>query len=350
MELMKLRISDMIYGPGDTLILSFEVLDGPRPTYLAGQFLTLVFNVRGREVRRSYSLCSAPNLNEPLSIAIKKIENGEISRLLHHKTAIGEVLYSMPPNGLFTYLTEKSVKRDVFLFAAGVGITPLFSIIKTALYEEEYSRIVLAYSNRSATQALFYKELNDLQEQFPERFKVIFLFSQSQDLRMARLNVSLIESIVSESLQFEKEDALFYTCGPIDYMVTCRIILLKLGFSINQIKRETFVLPEDEADDDDTTEKKIKDTNTYSVILNFKGTEHRLDIPYYKSILAVALENKIDLPYSCRAGICSSCTANCTSGHVRMDYNEVLTDQEVDSGRVLVCTGHPTENDTTIVW
>jgi len=191
MELMKLRISDMKYGPGETLILSFEVVDGFRPTYLAGQFLTLVFNVRGREVRRSYSFCSAPNLDEPLSIAIKKIENGEISRFLHHKTAVGDVLYATSPNGLFTYLPAKSVQRTVFLFAAGVGITPLFSILKTALYGEESSRIILAYSNRSATQALFYEELNKLQEQFPERFRIIYLFSESQDLRMARLNVSL---------------------------------------------------------------------------------------------------------------------------------------------------------------
>jgi ring-1,2-phenylacetyl-CoA epoxidase subunit PaaE len=350
MELMKLRISDMKYGPGETLVLSFDVVDGIRPTYSAGQFLTFIFYIRGRELRRSYSLCSSPDVDEPLSIAIKRIENGEISRLLHHKTAVGDVLTALQPNGIFTYQPAEHLQRTVFLFAAGVGITPLMSIVKTALVRETLSRLVLIYSNRSASDTLFYNELNELQAQYPERFKIVYAFSQSQDLRLSRLNVSLIERMVEEHLMFDQKDALCYTCGPIDYMVTCRIVLLRLGFSIDQIKRETFVLPEDETDEDDTTEKIIKDTNTYSVILKYRDDVHELQIPYSRTILQVALENKIDLPYSCRAGICSTCTATCTAGHVRMDYNEVLTDQEIAAGRVLVCTGHPTENDTAIVW
>jgi len=167
---------------------------------------------------------------------------------------------------------------------------------------------------------------------------------------MARLNVFLIEKIVKECMEFNERDALFYTCGPIDYMVTCRITLLNLGFDISQIKRETFVMPEDEVDEDDTTEKEVKDTNTYSVVLNLRGQEYRLSVPYNKTILNAALEQNIDVPYSCKAGICSTCTANCVKGGVRMDYNEILMDDEIAAGRVLVCTGHPTENDTTIVW
>ena len=347
---MELRITEMTYGPGDTLIISFETENGIKPYYDAGQFLTFVFNIRGREVRRSYSLCSSPDANEPMSIAIKRIENGEISRLLHHKTSVGDVLTALPPNGIFTYTPNELLSRTIFLFAAGVGITPLFAIIKTALIREKLSKIVLVYSNRAAADTLFYNELNQLQAQYPERFNLIYAFSQSKNLLKARLNVGLIERTVEDHLEFDQEDALCYLCGPIDYMVTCRIVLLKLGFDIFQIKRETFVLPEDEADDDDTTEKVVKDTNTYSVILNFKGVEHYLQVPYNKTILNAALELKIELPYSCKAGICSTCTATCTNGHVRMDYNEVLIDQEIAAGRVLVCTGHPTENDTTIVW
>lgn len=350
MELMKLRITAMSYGPGETLILSFDVIEGLKPHYFAGQFLTFVFNIRGRELRRSYSLCSSPDVDEPLKIAVKRIENGEISRLLHHKLAVGEVLTALPPNGIFTYTIQEFLPRTIFLFGAGVGITPLIAMVKTALIREKASKIVLIYSNRSAPDTLFYEELNQLQASYPERFVLIYAFSQSKNLLKARLNVGLIEKTVEENLEFDQKDALCYLCGPIDYMVTCRIVLLKLGFDITQIKRETFVLPEDEADDDDTTEKVVKDTNTYSVVLNFKGVEHHLQVPYHKSILNAALEQKIDLPYSCKAGICSSCTATCTSGHVRMDYNEVLLDHEIAAGRVLVCTGHPTEDDTTLVW
>jgi ring-1,2-phenylacetyl-CoA epoxidase subunit PaaE len=340
----------MKYGPGETLVLTFDVLDGLKPKYLAGQFLTLVFDIQGRELRRSYSLCSSPDVDEPLAIAIKRVENGEISRLLHHRTAVGDILYAMHPNGLFTYPPQDELKRTVFLFGAGVGITPLFSIIKTALVKESQSKLILIYSSRSPDETLFYDALNELQNNYPDRFKIIYVSSQSQNLLMARLNVFLIEKIVKEYMEFDKKDALFYTCGPIDYMVTCRITLLNLGFDISQIKRETFVMPEDEVDEDDTTEKEIKDTNTYSVVLNLKGQEYRLSVPYNKTILNAALEQNIDVPYSCKAGICSTCTANCVKGGVRMDYNEILMDDEIAAGRVLVCTGHPTENDTTIVW
>lgn len=350
LPMFKLRITGMIYSPGDTVVINFEPVDGIKPVYQAGQFLTMVFEVNGKPLRRSYSLCSSPDVDEPLSIAIKRVENGMISRLLHHKTAVGDVLTATEPNGQFVYLPEVQLPRTVFLFAAGVGITPLFSIIKTAMFREENSRVVLTYSNREVGSTLYYEELNALQQQYPDRLKLIYLFSNAQNLMMARLNGSLIERIVAENMAFDKKDVLLYTCGPVDYMDVCRITLLNLGFDKTQIKRETFVLPEDEQDEDDTTEKKVRDTNTYSVVLKLGGAVHELEVPYYQSILDAALEHKIDLPYSCHAGICSTCTANCVKGHVEMDYNEVLTDDEIAAGRVLVCTGHPTENGTTVVW
>lgn len=332
------------------MVLTFEVLNGDKPDYLAGQFLTLQFQVNNRELRRSYSLCSSPALDEPLSIAIKLVENGEISRFLHHKTKVGDIIEALEPNGLFVYKVDQNLRRTVFFFAAGVGITPVFSIIKTALLEETHSKLILIYSSRSADETLFYKELNELEARYPKRLKIIYVSSHSKNLLYARLNVFLIEKLISQYLEFDPTDALFYTCGPIDYMVTCRIKILELGYSISQIKRETFVLPEDEADDDDMTEKEKGDTSTYTVTLNNKGVINHIAVPYHRTILQEALLNNIDIPYSCRAGICSTCTASCTSGHVRMDYNEVLMDDEIAAGRVLVCTGHPTENDTTIVW
>ena len=350
MVLLKLRIAEMTYGPGETLMIRFDLVEGEQPVYLAGQFLTFVFNVSGKELRRSYSLCSSPDVDEPLSIVIKRVENGEISRLLHHKTAVGDILTAVEPNGRFNYEPEQQLHRTVFLFGAGVGITPLFSILKTALIREQHTKIILVYSNRSAVETLFYAELNQWQERYPERLKIVYVFSQSQNLLMARLNGPLIERLVKENLEFDQADTLLYTCGPVDYMDVCRITLLNLGFDQNQIKRETFVLPEDEVDEDDETEKQVKHKNTYHVILNFKNNRYQIAVPYNKTILDVALENKINLPYSCHAGICSTCTANCIKGGVEMDYNEVLMDDEIAAGRVLVCTGHPTEEGTTIVW
>ena len=340
----------MTYAPGETLVLRFEPVEGGKPAYRAGEFLTLVFNVAGKELRRSYSLCSSPDVDEPLAIAIKRVDNGEISRFLHHKTKVGDVLTAVEPNGRFSYLPGEAVQRTVFLFGAGVGITPLFSILKTALVRETRTKVILIYSNRSAAETLFYRELNEWQEQYADRFKIVYVFSQSQNLLMARLNGPLIERLVKENLAFDKADALLYTCGPVDYMDVCRITLLNLGFAQEQIRRETFVLPEDEIDEDDETEKQLRHTNTYRVILNFKNNVYELAVPYNKTILDVALEHNIGLPYSCHAGICSTCTATCIKGGVDMDYNEVLVDDEIAAGRVLVCTGHPTEDGTTLVW
>jgi len=349
MTTLQLRIKEISQQPGENVFIRLEPLDGIMPAYEAGQFLTVIFDVKGKEIRRSYSICSSPDADEPLSIAVKLVENGEISKNLHHKTAVGDILTALPPTGLFTYFPLANVKRTVFLFAAGVGITPVFSILKTALIKEDNSHIVLIYSNKSQSSTLFYEELNTWQERFPDRFKLIYLFSDSKRLQFARLNSFLIHDLFNANLKYDQSDALCYTCGPIDYMVMCRISLLSMGFRLDQIKKETYFIPEDEADDDDMTEKEVKDKSTYNVILEFNQNTYQLEVPYYKRILQVALEHNINVPYSCRAGICSSCVATCTTGGVKMDYNEILTDQEIAQGRVLICTGHPTANNTTIL-
>ncbi|RZJ86407.1 MAG: 2Fe-2S iron-sulfur cluster binding domain-containing protein, partial [Chryseobacterium sp.] len=197
--------------------------------------------------------------------------------------------------------------------------------------------------------ALFYDELNHWQEKYPDRLKIIYFFSDAKNLLKARLNKFMVEQIVADNLEFDPEQALFYTCGPIDYMVNCRIVLLSMKFTIDQIKRETYFIPEDEADDDDTSEKEAADQNTYSVAIEWHENTYNLEVPYFKRILDVALENNINLPYSCRGGVCSTCISTCTEGGVRMDYNEVLTDDEVARGRVLICTAHPISNNTKIV-
>ena len=349
MYTLQLRITAITLQPGDNVLIQLSPVDGMRPAYLAGQFLTILFQVNGKEIRRSYSICSSPDVDEPLSIAVKLVENGEISNYLHHKTAVGDMLTALPPNGVFTYSPVAHIQRTVFLFAAGVGITPIFSIIKTALTVEKGSKVVLIYSNKSQSSTLFYEELNEWQLLYPERFKAIYLFSDNKRIQYARLNSFLINDLITKNLEYDQLDALCYTCGPIDYMVSCRIWLLAMGFRLDQIKRETYFIPEDEGDDDDMTEKEVKDKNTYTVILEFNKNTYQLEVPWYKRILQVALEHQINVPYSCRAGICSSCVSTCTSGAVRMDYNEILTDEEVAQGRVLICTAHPTVNNTKIV-
>lgn len=343
------KITDKIPRPGDSYTFVLEPVDGDPPKYKAGQFLILSFQFGEREVRRSYSLSSSPHAGEPLHITVKRIENGEISRLLHDRYEPGDLLTAYEPQGLFTYDPERTRKRVVFLFAAGIGITPLFSILKTALVAEESSKVILIFSNRSPETAPFIEEIKVWEARYLERLKVIWLFSNHKNLMYARLNRFILEEYVRTYISYAPNDALFYSCGPVVYMDLCRITLLGMGFSPEQIKRETFLPPENEEDDDDETIK-IVDTNSYTVRIRFDGKVHNLLVPYHHSILDEALEKGIQLPYSCRSGMCSTCAARCTSGTVKMTYNEVLTEDEVEAGRVLVCTAHPTENNTQIEY
>ena len=342
-----LRISKIIPQPNNNITFQLEPLAGNYPPYKAGQFITLSFLFGDREVRRSYSFNSSPDYDEPLSITVKRVENGEISRLLHHQVAEGDIVQAMEPQGLFTYEPEPHQVRTLFLFAAGIGITPLYSILKTALLVENSSKIVLVYSNRAAEQTPFREELEQWAIQYPDRLTIVWIYSNSKYLMKARLNRDYILAIVKDHLVGVAEDALFYTCGPVIYMDLCRFTLLGMGFESSQIKRETFLLPENEEDDDDETEREV-DMTSYQIKLHFQGKTYELEVPYNKSILDVGLDHKIKLPYSCKSGMCSTCISQCVKGKVRMDYNEVLTDREVENGRVLLCTGHPIENDTEI--
>ncbi|MFZ4262222.1 2Fe-2S iron-sulfur cluster-binding protein [Sphingobacterium sp. HJSM2_6] len=340
------RVSAIIQQPNHNISIQFDDLSTRFPSYKAGQFLTLSFMFGEREVRRSYSFSSSPVHAEPYEITVKRVENGEISRLLHHKLAVGDEIQVLDPQGLFTYDPSDDAIKTIVLFAAGVGITPLYSILKTALIANSTVRVLLVYSNSSKEQTIFYEELLKWKEQYPERIHIEFIWSNIKNLVKARLNRDYILELV-KTHDLELSSTTFYTCGPLFYMDLVRFTLLGMGIADDHIKRETFHFPEEEEDEDEK-EEEVKDTESYEVTLNFQGATYNLLIPYNKTILDVGLEHKIKLPYSCKSGMCSTCISQVTDGAVKMDYNEVLTDREVENGRCLLCTSHPTENGVII--
>lgn len=344
--MFKFRITDIISRANNNISIRFEDLSGNYPKYKPGQFLTLVFTFDSREVRRSYSFSSSPDLNEPYEITVKRVENGEISRFLHHKVAVGDIVDVMEPLGIFTYNVDSSKKRTVFLFAAGVGVTPLFAILKSALSQELDSKVILIYSNSSKEQTLFYDELIEWQNNYPDRLKIEFIWSNVKNLLKARLNRDYLINLVNANLVTAYEPV-FYTCGPLFYMDLCRFTLLGMGFIEESINKETFYFPEEEEDDDEK-EEQPQDMTSYAILLRYNNIEYNLTIPPNKTILQVGLEHKIKLPYSCKSGMCSTCISLIKAGEVRMDYNEVLTDSEVDNGKCLICTAHPVSNNTII--
>ncbi len=334
--MLRLRVEAIKWEAADTATFYLAELSGKKIAYAAGQFITLVFTHHNEDIRRSYSLSSSPD-EELLSITVKRIANGEISRFLITKVKQGDILNAVEPAGRFTINDFKS-QKDIILFAAGSGIAPIFSQLKFILSRTGNSRITLIYSNRDTNSVLFADELNALQTKHPDRLKMIHLLSSDGK----RLNNISVEQLVNENIYYNLATAEFYLCGPFAYMRMVRLTLLYMGVEANHIRKENFVL--------ETVPVSGTAVNypPRTIRINYKNELHDLVIGENQSILQAALQNNIQLPYSCRAGICSTCIAKCTNGKVEMAVNDVLTDADLLQGWVLTCTGHPVSNDVVI--
>ena len=318
-----------------------QPLDNWQPVYKAGQFMTFIFTTPTGEKRRSYSISASPALNEPLSITVKKEVNGEFSRQLLTYYKEGDILYTTGITGFFCLPENLDEIEQLFFLAAGSGITPCFSLIKTLLAITN-KHVVLIYSNHSENDAIFYTELQLLQKKYDDRFQTHFLFSNQNNISYSRLSNMLLQVLLEKYLKVEKQKALFYLCGPRLYMQMIIITLLTQGISINNIKKESFdTLPH-------LYQPSPPDITAHSITIHINGKTHRVIVKYPQTILAAAKANNIQLPYSCEAGRCGSCAATCTSGKIWMAYNEVLTDNEIQKGIVLTCQGFPIEGDAEI--
>lgn len=314
--------------------------------YIPGQYITLILELNGREVRRPYSLSSVPALDPLPFISVKRIENGEVSRFLHQKLQIGDQLKVQAANGRFI-LPEKPPAHLCF-FAAGSGIGPTFALVRQAL-QVTHSTVLLVYSNRSTEKTVFRDELLALEQHYGARFQIIWLFSNNKNLSKARLNRFLLEDIVKTHYP-DLASVIFYTCGPFVYMEMIFISLLTLGVKQEQLYKETFIGPEDD-DEDDGSLLEDENTPTYVdalVTLNQKGKQFHFTMLAHETLLQAAERNGIILTYSCRRGMCSSCVCQLKEGSIHLQYNQVLTDREVAEGRILTCMSRAITNHIVI--
>lgn len=334
--MLQLRVEAIQWETADTATFLLAEVSGKKVNYLAGQFITLVFTHHHEEIRRSYSLSSSPDA-ALLAITVKRVTNGEISRFLLTKIRPGTILNAVEPAGRFTIPDFKSSK-DIILFAAGSGIVPIFSQLKYILNREGDSRLTLIYSSQDQSSVLFETKLNELQTNHPNRLKVIHLLSNEGK----RLNNITVEQLVKQNTYFGLDAAEFYLCGPFSYMRMVRLTLLYMGLESNQVRKENFVL------------ETVPVTAGYvnyppkNIRIRFNNELHDLQVGENQTILQAALQNNIPLPYSCRAGICSACTAKCNSGKIEMSVNDVLTDLDLAHGFILTCTGHPVSDDVVV--
>ncbi|MCJ8163458.1 ferredoxin--NADP reductase [Pontibacter sp. E15-1] len=310
--------------------------------YEAGQYLTFAHQTRHGEVRRSYSITSSPDLHEPLAIGVKRIENGFFSRLLIDQAQVGDQLYTIGATGLFTLPNDMPRYRQVFLLAAGSGITPIFSLLKTLLHSHPNVKVVLIYSNNRPERAAFRDALQQLAGRYPERFTLEMLYSVSPNLAKARLYKDLLQQLVRQHAAAAFPEALFYLCGPSTYMRMCFYALRQLDVPNDNIRRENF----------STTKVQVPllppDTDAHTVVLRLKQREYRVQVQYPQTILQAARKASVPLPYSCEAGKCGSCAAHCTQGQVWMSYNEVLTEKDLAQGLTLSCVGYPVGGDAVL--
>jgi ring-1,2-phenylacetyl-CoA epoxidase subunit PaaE len=323
----------------DTKSFVLKSADG-QIIYKPGQFLTLL-HPRSSAVRRSYSLSSHPLLDQHLQITVKRIDNGEFSRWLFDRAKVGDLLQTIGASGFFTLPDDLSNDTMLLFFAAGSGITPILSLLKEVLFQRQ-QRILLIYSNHSERETIFYRELKELEKQFSKRLSIVFLFSSNKNLNHARLSWTLIIELIDEHVA-NKAKALAYLCGPHDYMQMVEIALLTEGVPLENIRTEKF----------NTDRPVIKelppDIDPHIVNIEYQGQRFLLKVKYPDTILQTAKLQGIDLPYSCEAGRCGTCSATCISGKVWMSRNEVLVDKELERGRVLTCTGYPVGGDVKLI-
>ncbi|WP_295673475.1 ferredoxin--NADP reductase [uncultured Mucilaginibacter sp.] len=327
--MLQLKVEAIKWELPDVATLFFCEISGRKVNYKAGQFITLVFDHHDDEIRRSYSLSSSPD-EDQISITVKRITNGEISRYLLTKIKPGDIINAVEPAGRFT-IEDLEAEKDIFLFAAGSGIVPIFSQLKYALARQGECKFILIYGNQNESSILFKDELNELAEKNPARLKIIHLLSS----KASRLNNLVLEQIVRQNLRSTIANAAIYTCGPYDYMRMIRLTLLYMGFAPAQIRKENFVL--------DTVPVGAVTLNypPRRIRIHFNKESYDLIVGENQSILQAALQNSIPLPYSCRVGDCSTCSAICKNGRVEMVKNNVLTDADLAKGWILTCTGHP---------
>ncbi|CAL1521482.1 iron-sulfur cluster-binding domain-containing protein [Chitinophaga sp. MM2321] len=344
---LQLRITDIIRETPGTYSYLLENTAPEPVSYLAGQFLTFIISLNNKEYRRSYSFSSTPGVDPYLSVTIREKENGEISRHILRTWKKDDIVTAVEPSGRFTFEQASTTPRDIMLLAAGSGITPVFSLLKQILKDEPSAKVTLIYSNTTPGNAIFYQQLQVLQTKYSQQLHCLFLFSNDPDSHHAyrRLNNILLERIIQEQLHFNQSDAQFFVCGPPDYMRMVLLTLRFMGFSEEQLHKENFVV------NTDTKLAKMplpEDTSTREVTIHLRNVAYQLSVPANQTILSYALEHDVALPYSCKGGVCGSCTAQCISGKVWMPVNEVLTDKELAEGLVLTCVGYPASDQVIL--
>lgn len=310
-----------------------------------GQFITLKININGENVMRSYSICTSPYSEKELKVAVKEVPGGKMSTYINKHLKVGDTIEVMPPSGKFYTELNSANQKTYILFAGGSGITPMMSIIKSILFIEKQSKIVLFYANREIDNVIFQNEIDTLAKNNPS-FKVIYIFDNPPanypPEQSGLLDENKIKTLLQKHAPSNADE--YFICGPTPMMQIIENTLKKLNTPPEKIHIEYFTAVENANTTSQNTNKIESEVTVilYGIETTFKLSSDGINI------LDAAIQNGVDAPFSCKGGVCSTCRAKVIEGKARMDVNYALTEQEVADGFILTCQAHP-ETEKIIV-
>jgi ring-1,2-phenylacetyl-CoA epoxidase subunit PaaE len=344
----------------DSVAITFDVPDDLADKYrfAPGQHLTLRCELAGDDVRRNYSIC-APATTGPLRVAVKRLPGGVFSTFALERLRPGDTIEVMTPSGRFTVPLDPAQAKHYCALAAGSGITPVLSILATALEVEPHSRATLVYGNRTSRSIMFLEEVADLKDRYLERFCVLHVLSrerQEAELLNGRIDAGKLKVLFDTVVPPETVDE-WFLCGPLEMIETVRSTLTDRGVDPAHVHRELFhVGPEPPRRRVDTGEAAAsgvrggpEGTATAEVTILLDGRASTFALaPSAEPILDAALAVRGDAPYACKNGMCGTCRAKLVEGDVTMDHNYALEDSELAAGFVLACQAHPAAGRVTL--
>ena len=307
-------------------------------SFQAGQYLTLEASIDETVVRRAYSLCSAPVENR-LTVGIKKVPAGVFSSFANDTLKVGDVLGVAPPTGRFVF-SPSSAKENLLLVAAGSGITPIFSILKQTLETAPQTAIHLVYGNKTPEETMFKSQLEAMERSAGGQFKIHWMYSQRNEdnALFGRIDKAAVRYALNQMREGAKKA---FLCGPEGMIDVAKKTLLETGLEEEAIFYELFHSKSDAS-------APVEDSKSIELTIVSDDETHHLSSSKTQTILDAALNEKIDVPYSCQGGVCCSCIAKITAGEVKMENNQILTDDEINDGLVLTCISHPVSSQITV--
>ena len=352
MKALNLEVVSKREESSDTVSIVFSVPDRVRSQldYKPGQFITVQFEKDGRPIRRAYSLSSCPYQDDFLQITVKRIDGGLVSNHIHDHVQVGDTVRVLAAAGKFFAEISDANYRTYYLFAAGSGITPLFSILRSVLVREPKSHVHLLYGNRNKDSIIFCKSLEQIESQFGERIKVVHAFSRSnrnafsamwsQDgidrkVRKGRIDEEMIRWFFKEHPPVA-QDAQYFICGPGSMIESVEMALRRIGVPKDRIRTERFATNVARSQED-----KSICANAELTVRIGNQNEKVCHVSQGQTLLRAMLECGADIPYSCESGVCGTCKARLVAGNVHMASYAALTQKEVDGGTILTCQAKP---------